>query len=376
MAVYVVTGKLGGGKSLLSVKRIRDKLLDGLPVATNLDLNLEQLVSPFSKTTRVMRIPDKPTIDDLNTIGKGNLSYDEELNGLLVLDECGTWFNSRNWNDKTRKPVNDWFLHARKLGWDVILIIQDVKLLDSQAREAIAEHTVFCKRLDRLTVPFISPLAKLITGKPLTMPKLHVARVVYGISHDDFVVDRWAARGNGLYKAYDTKQAFLDEYPHGTHSLLPPYYTHGWKMAEKNWRYYMRLTRIFWKRFRSPIALGAGMLIGTSVAVAAVFAVHYDPNARPPEVDQEETVTSVPELAPDPILDQLAVDGAISGSWVTNSHIAYSLRYYGGSDAEGNPQYVYLNTRDLETKGYTISPENECSLVVERHGQSVPVYCF
>nr|WP_250114634.1 zonular occludens toxin domain-containing protein [Escherichia coli] len=26
--------------------------------------------------------------------------------------------------DKDRQPVIDWFLHARKLGWDIIFLIQ------------------------------------------------------------------------------------------------------------------------------------------------------------------------------------------------------------------------------------------------------------
>ena len=40
MSVYCVTGKLGNGKTLVSVGRIRDALKKGLRVATNLDINL------------------------------------------------------------------------------------------------------------------------------------------------------------------------------------------------------------------------------------------------------------------------------------------------------------------------------------------------
>lgn len=68
---------------------------------------------------RIIRMPDKPTVSDLNAIGNANPTYDEELNGLLVRDECGTWFNARGWQDMSRAPVLEWFLHARKLGWNV-----------------------------------------------------------------------------------------------------------------------------------------------------------------------------------------------------------------------------------------------------------------
>lgn len=377
MAVYVVTGKLGGGKTLISVKRIRDKLQAGRIIATNLDLNLQHLISPFNKTARVIRIPDKPSIDDLKAIGKGTESYEEEDNGLLVLDECGTWFNSRNWNDKSRKSVNDWFLHARKLGWDVILIIQDVSQLDSQARMAIAEHTVFCRRTDRLTVPFLGTAIKALTGYRITLPKAHLGRVVYGISEADLLVDRWAARGLDLYAAYDTKQAFLDDYPHGAHSLLPPWHTHGRYMAPRNWKFVMRLTRIYWKRFRAPLALGVGCLLGTSVALAALVAANYDPRPEPVEIAENasqaatalETLIEAPE--DDPVLSKLA-NVRIVGYMTVDGQITYHLERPGTEEE----MPAELTSVDLEGMGYEVQPVNRCSLVVGRGPVTVPIYCF
>ncbi|WP_303314291.1 zonular occludens toxin domain-containing protein [Dickeya fangzhongdai] len=40
MAVYVVTGKLGSGKTLVAVGKIQEKLVSGCKVATNLDLRI------------------------------------------------------------------------------------------------------------------------------------------------------------------------------------------------------------------------------------------------------------------------------------------------------------------------------------------------
>ncbi len=157
MAVYVVTGKLGSGKTLVAVGKIQDKIVSGCKVATNLDLRIHKLprVGIFAKSPDVIRIPDKPSLEDLLAIGRGNNSYDENKNGLLVLDECGTWFNSRSWADKERQSVINWFLHARKLGWDIIFLIQDLSIMDKQARVALAEHVVYCRRLDKITIPFI-----------------------------------------------------------------------------------------------------------------------------------------------------------------------------------------------------------------------------
>ncbi|ELH69721.1 1 protein, partial [Escherichia coli KTE215] len=173
MAVHVVTGKLGSGKTLVSVSKIQERLAKGCPVATNLDLKLHNMpmVGRYAKKTRVIRVPDKPSLNDLLAIGIGNTSYDESRNGLLVLDECGTWFNSRSWGDKDRQPVIDWFLHARKLGWDIIFLIQDISIMDKQARLALAEHVVYCRRSDKLNIPFIGSIINLVSGARFSLPK-------------------------------------------------------------------------------------------------------------------------------------------------------------------------------------------------------------
>lgn len=378
MAVYIVTGKLGGGKSIMSVKRIYDKLAQSRIVATNLDLKLEHLISPFNRTARVIRIPDKPTVFDLEVIGKGTEEYDESHNGLLVLDECGTWFNSRNWNDKTRKPVNDWFLHARKLGWDVILIIQNVEMLDSQARAAIAEHTVFCRRTDRLTIPYLGTLIQMATGYRPKLPKVHSGRVVYGISESDLLVDRWVYRGDSLYAAYDTKQAFLDDYPHGPHSLLPPWHTHGRYMHPRNGRFYMRVTKIMWKRFKAPLALGVGCLLGTSMAVAAIFATNYDPNRPAPApvyMPYPETSPQLSTNVPDPIIEKL--DGArIVGYWTIDDAVNYRVKIASQDPEQQNAEPTILNTKDLEVAGYKITALNKCAAVISKRDQFRDIYCF
>jgi hypothetical protein len=249
MTVYFITGKLGAGKSLVSVGRMKDKFLKGLPVATNLDIKLHNMLGRHKKNAKLYRLPDKPTYEDLKVIGVGNKSYDEEKNGLLVLDECGTWFNSRSWADKSRQEVINWFLHARKLGWDVIFIVQDMQIVDKQARLALAEHVVVCRRTDRLNIPILGAIFKLITGSKIPLPKLHLGLVFYGTAQHAPKVDTWVTTGNSLYSTYDTKQRFSDSYDNGVYSVLPPWYTHGrhtvpWTMAN-----IMRMSKIYFRRW-------------------------------------------------------------------------------------------------------------------------------
>lgn len=304
MAIYFVTGKLGQGKTLCSVSRIKLKLEAGLPIATNIDLDIGAMFNVQTKNTRVTRLPDKPKAADLKMLGYGNKSYDEAKNGLIVLDECGTWFNSRNWNDKDRQAVNAWFLHARKYGWDVILIVQDISIVDKQAREALAEHTVFCRRMDSVHVPFLGTIYKLLTGMKLKLPRFHIGKVILGDNIQGIVSDRWVYRGNSLFDAYDTKQLFLEDYNHGVHSILPPFYTDGRYVKYAAKVRIMKLTRIYWKRFSRPLLFALGLTVGTSCAAAGMNALHPDPQEpltfkTKPQLDQvaaSEAVVSVEPL--------------------------------------------------------------------------------
>jgi len=374
MAVYIVTGKLGGGKTLVSVGRIRDKLKSGCVVATNLDLQLPALLGPMVRDCRVLRVPDKPTRADLDAIGCGNPDYDEARNGLLVLDELGTWLNSRAWQDKSRAAVIDWFLHARKLGWDLILIVQDIDILDAQARAALAELVVYCRRTDRISIPLIGTLFKLVWGDRLPLPRVHVAAVRYGAEHNALSFDRWVYRGNDLFAAYDTRQAFLADYPHGVYSVLPPWHTRGRFMVPRNREFYMRMTKIMWRRFSRPVVLAAGIAAG-AVLTAGYAAADW---LRAADAHRE-AVAHLEQRQPEPVaqLAPAAVDDAgepdsldiLKGrrivAWIGNgAKTVYVLGVPGSSDL--------LTSRDLAESGYSVYAMSRCQLRV-RKGQTVQV---
>lgn len=241
MAIYVITGKLGSGKTLACVGRIRDALRKGRRVVTNLDLYLEHMLPAMSgrpgtpgKPVQVVRIPDKPTLRDLEQIGRGQDGVAEENNGLIVLDELGAWLNTRGFQDKGRSEVINWLLHSRKLGWDVYFIIQHPNMLDKQVREGLAEFLVTCRRTDRLRIPFIGPLIATFTGWEPRPPKVHIGTVRYGLEKDALVVDRWYYQAKDLYSAYDTRQVFTDNGPiQGAASMLSPWHLKGRYLPSK-----------------------------------------------------------------------------------------------------------------------------------------------
>lgn len=365
MSVYVVTGKLGNGKTLVTVGRIRDALYKHVRVVTNLDLNLKAMFGRNARNIEVVRIPDKPTIEDLEAIGQGyDGPYDEEKFGLLVLDECGTWFNSRNWQDKSRKAVNDWFLHARKLRWHVYLIIQDIALLDSQARDSIAELIVTCRRLDNLRIPVIAPIVKAITGFNVKFPRIHRAKVTYA---DGLVSDVWTYQGNDLFACYQTDQLFLAEYPHAPHCLLTPWHTHGRHGVKMTWRNYMRLTKIYWKKFSSPVALATGLLLG-GFAMMYKTAQPVDYSLLPPvqAADVPQDVESV--LQADPMVERLKllyISGVLSVD---------GIRRYQFSRPDSS-ETAYTST-DLSLMGVSLAAHGDCRVDATWRTETVHIYCL
>lgn len=264
--IYVVTGKLGSGKSLVAVGKIQEYLNQNRMVATNLNLYLENLINPFSKKASVYRVPDKPSFADLDALPvpyEGE--YDEKKTGLLVLDELGTWFNSRTWNDKGRAAVIDWFLHARKKGWDIIFIIQNVSMMDSQAREGLAELVVNCIRLDRFAFPLVGSLFKL-AGLDLRPPKFHVGFVRYGASPTSPLIERWGYSGRSLYNAYDTRQVFTDG-GCGLYQYLPPHQIYGKYTNEREHfiRGFIKSINRYAAAFTGRSAFLIGLLLSSAV---------------------------------------------------------------------------------------------------------------
>ena len=297
MAIYIVTGKLGGGKTLAAVSRINDALEQGRKVATNLDLNLERLpgLSRKTKNARVIRLPDRPSVGDIEAAGFGiegvsdldeaRKAYDEERFGMLVLDECGTWLNSRDWQAEGRRELINFLLHIRKHLWDVYLIIQDISMLDKQARKALAEHVVYCRRTDRMKVPVLGGLMSFIWGKRVSMPKMHMAIVKYGDQPQSMTVDRWWYNGTALYEAYDTTQVFTEDRTDGVRSLLAPWYRYRGAFVSWNWRKYVKLTKIYLRQYSRTILLASGIFAGATIAQA------IQPPQQPPEAAQVESDT-------------------------------------------------------------------------------------
>jgi len=232
MAIYAVTGKLGTGKTKFAVWRAQLAIVQGRRVASNVDLHLGVLAGDKRPGASFIRIPDKPSGFDLEAIGHGNPdSYDEDRNGILILDELATWLNARSFQDKGRTALLDWLIHARKLGWDVYLIVQDIGMIDKQVRTALVEYEARCLRMDKVKLPLIGGIINDLAGmfRPGGdggrwgyLPRMHLVAARIGEGTNAVVAERWQYRGDWLHKAYDTRQVFRSDYENGSFCALHP----------------------------------------------------------------------------------------------------------------------------------------------------------
>lgn len=222
MTTYCVTGRMGTGKSKYAVVMIRQALRQGRRVATNIDIDAKAL---GIRKGVMIRVPDKPSLADLEALPHGNPdTYNEERQGLLVLDELSTWMNARTFQDKSRPAVLSWFVLARKKGWDPVFLCQAAMQIDRQLRESLFEVDIRCRRLDKMRIPIISTLGRVLTlgiwsGQ---LPRIHTAS--YRLLDGDIALQSEWYRADDVQAAYDTRQVFTDTYPHGTHSVLPSDY--------------------------------------------------------------------------------------------------------------------------------------------------------
>ncbi|HEY7866587.1 MAG TPA: zonular occludens toxin domain-containing protein [Psychromonas sp.] len=229
MSEYIaVTGKLGSGKGLCSVGRMCDYLRNGKPVITNMDIFPENFKDKKNKTMRIYRIPDQPKPSDIVMCGRGNDIKDPEENGVAVLDELATWFNSHNWNSKEAKQLNDLLVHLRKLGWDGIFQVQSLESMNSQARRNIITSEAKCAHVRKIYVPYLSPLLRALTGKAPKLPRsLMFHRMEMINLETNITEEKLRYTGKQYHNLYDTSQMFSSEYPHGTFCYLTPWHLVG-----------------------------------------------------------------------------------------------------------------------------------------------------
>lgn len=156
MSITLYTGFVGSGKSFAATAlgcRIADAPVGNRHVIANFPIKPKKLMSRpvlkktfpyiglqerFNEPRWTYRSNEELTIEFLVRSAYENNWTQKEGSCLLIFDEASIPFNSREWNSSRNGDSRlDWikFLsQSRKLGYDVIFIAQDARMLDRQIR--------------------------------------------------------------------------------------------------------------------------------------------------------------------------------------------------------------------------------------------------
>jgi hypothetical protein len=235
--ISLLYGQPGTGKSTLATGMILDNMRNGFRTVANFPVDASPaVIRPSGKISQahVEVLPARPSFAQLQAIGSGWSDPKdigrEDRSGLLVMDEIGGWINSRNWNDKERQQIIDWFLHSRKRGWNIVFIAQHPNLVDKQVREAVVEGYARIRRTDRMKLPLIG----------VSLPRFHIAIHKYGMDQNSPRLNTWVYRGTTEHKCFQSYVVFDsdDDVIQGSYCTLPARITkwHGqvtWKGFRK-----------------------------------------------------------------------------------------------------------------------------------------------
>ena len=136
MAIDIYTGTPGSGKSLhcaykmIGLLKLRKNLIANFPI--DLGYFKKKKIGKFLYLNNQELTPKY-----LKEYAKENHKIGREHQTTLIIDECAAIFNSRSWDKGDRMEWIYFFQQHRKLGYDVILISQNDRLIDRQIRAFI-----------------------------------------------------------------------------------------------------------------------------------------------------------------------------------------------------------------------------------------------
>lgn len=155
--IYIYTGGVGSGKSYSA-------LCAGLDYCEVLLKSRRRYVIanfPIKKANEHWVYWDNSEITPRRlvqfSIEKGLFGHEDSA--LLIIDEASVMFNNRTWNSNDRLDWIKFFAHSRKLGFEVILIAQNIDSIDKQIRN-LADMEI--KHLNMRAIPIMGLLVRIL----------------------------------------------------------------------------------------------------------------------------------------------------------------------------------------------------------------------
>lgn len=148
MTIKLYTGTPGSGKSFCSIELITDYLCQKKDVIANFALNFSPKQKKKGWEERFHYWPNETiTINNLVEHAIQNNYIGKRLEGqcLVVIDEAGGRFNSRDFQQHDRMEWLDFFSQHAKLGFDFLLVAQMDRMIDRQIRGLIETEYIHRK---------------------------------------------------------------------------------------------------------------------------------------------------------------------------------------------------------------------------------------
>lgn len=152
--IELYSGTPGSGKGVHVAKVIYRRLRSGRTIISNIAVDLAKVsetvwsyylrkIFPKMKARHkkigeyVYLHSDELTVSFLTQYAKANHKKRKENQTLIIMDEIGTIFNPRLWDRADRFPWIDFMRLHRHLGYNMIMIAQNDRLVDRQIRSFI-----------------------------------------------------------------------------------------------------------------------------------------------------------------------------------------------------------------------------------------------
>lgn len=134
--VYIVSGKLGSGKSFHMCRMAIEHLLKGGVVATNMALDFERIKTNYHRRLSRWQFVRVDAASDPRKIPAGDLRGSGRRRVMVILDEALNWFaSSTGAKDERKSTWGEWLRQSDKLGQDVYFIAQNFERAAKWIRE-------------------------------------------------------------------------------------------------------------------------------------------------------------------------------------------------------------------------------------------------
>ena len=202
--ITLYSGTPGSGKSLHLAREVSKHLkVYKRAVIANFPINMELVAKDGKrKVGDFIYLPNHEiTVDYLRKYAKEHHRIGREGQTLIVIDEAGIMFNTRDYGNFDRKGWIQFFMTHRHYGFNVILVAQNDRLIDRQIRAFIEFDVKHRKANNYKTIGLILSL--------LRIPVFVAITYWYGMRercYSEFF--RYRKRDSRLY---DTMMLFSDD---------------------------------------------------------------------------------------------------------------------------------------------------------------------